>query len=237
MKQSNWILSLLIVGAFASLMLTDIALKNKYLKLDKNNPFWNYETLKLGKFSHVKVDDNRSTWVVFRPSANASVGVLTEMAGQKRVEVNISNDTLFVKINHKDDPPGIIDWLSRNQLVCITAPELKSVTGTGLAMEIKDLNQNNLHLALSGDSRMSVETLQTDFDNISVNLQDSAQVKIQMARQIFSAKTIHVKKLQADIAGKSMFDASQLVVDSMQQKIDNIAAIALNGSTLGRLEQ
>ncbi len=238
MKYSRLIIFALTGGALASMVAANVVLKREYDGLNKNNPFWNYTTLETGSFSHVKVVDSRSTWIVFRPSSYSSAGVMTTMADQHRVETQIRQDTLFISIvQKKDDSPGLKAWLARNQLVCVSAPHLRSIVGESAAMEIKDYTEEDLSVLLSGDSRVSVETRKPAIDSVFVALHDSSELKIQVAKDLPSGKGISVAKLEAALFNKSRFDASQLQIVSIDQKINDAAAIALNGVTLAKFRK
>src|SRR6202035_2378955 len=109
MKKSSLIL-IIIFGLFiVSLAGSVLIFKDQFNHIDKTDPFWNYPKLAKGTFNHIMLTGGNITKTSFIPSPHGSVGVLnyTDELMKDRVHATISDDTLFVLFNQREDPPGI----------------------------------------------------------------------------------------------------------------------------------
>ena len=137
-----------------------------------------------------------------------------------------------MKIIQNDDEPGMRDWLGRTRMVCITSPQLKSITGESAAITLNDLNEKYLDVHLTGKSNVEIETLRPDFDSLFVILRDSSQLKFEMAEEIPSSGLLTANFVSADLRGNSFLDVGHIQIKNLKKTLDDTAAMALNGMTL-----
>src|ERR1700676_1940595 len=129
MKKSSLIL-IIIFGLFNICLVGSVLiLKEQYNLIDKTDPFWNYAKLAKGDFHHVVLTGGNITKIFFIPGPHGSIGLLnyTEQVMNNRVQATISDDTLFVLVKQRNDPPGTRNWIKSHVLIAISCPELLSV--------------------------------------------------------------------------------------------------------------
>jgi hypothetical protein len=238
MKKSSLILLILAALFIASLIGSDLVLKNEYDRIDKSDPFWNYTKLNKGVFHHISMTGSNVTRVSFIPGPNSSMGVLNywETQLRSRIESSISNDTLFIKFRERTDPPDIRNWMKYHVLVTISCPHLISVSGLNSNLDIFKLNQKGLSVSLMGKSAMEVESYNSDFDSIFVSQKDSSQLKFEMSEEIKGSGIMRAKILDADVHGYSLLDVGHFQLQTVHESIGDSSGIIVSGNTLKRLK-
>ncbi len=143
MKKSSLLLIILLGIFILSLIGTDLILKTEYNRIDKTDPFWNYTKLNKGSFHHLKLIGGNVTRIAFIPSPHASIGVLSywEDRMEGRIKTEIANDTLFLKVEYRNESLSLKDWMKNHILITITCPELLSVNALNTNLDIRHLNQ------------------------------------------------------------------------------------------------
>jgi hypothetical protein len=234
MKKATWMLVILGSLLFLSVIASGFILRDKFSKIDKTDPFWNYTKLSTGSFHHIVLLNSNKTLVSFLPGRTGSVGVLNfwESELRQRVRASIDNDTLFVRMVDHDDPPGMREWMSYHTLIAISAPEIYSVQARDANLNMYKMKQKNFKVDLSGKSRMEFETYTPDFDSLSITQNDSTELKFEMADEIGSSMTLHAKSLYSSIHGYSILDIGHFQIDSYHPLIGTGAAVTLSGGTL-----
>jgi hypothetical protein len=234
MKKSSMIL-IIIFGLFiVSLAGSVLIFKDQFNHIDKTDPFWNYPKLAKGTFHHIMLKGGNITKASFIPSPHGSVGVLnyTDELMKDRVHATISDDTLFVLCNQREDPPGIRKWMSYHVLIAISCPELLSVNMMNSNLDLFKLRQKNLSVQLAGKSKMEIESSIADFDSLSVRQKDSTEVKFEMSEDMKSSGIMHSNALFAQVRGYSILDLGHFQIRSFHPFIEDSSAIILSGHTL-----
>lgn len=113
-----------------------------------------------------------------------------------------------------------------------TTPQLRSISGVSAAIVVKDLAEKVLTVDLRGKSNVEVETLNPDFDSISVKLSDSSTLKFEMAEEVPSNGVLKAKSLKAALTGNSFLDISHMEIAEIEQYVSPRSAIGLSGITL-----
>jgi hypothetical protein len=239
MKKSSLMLFVLLSIFIICLIGTDLILKAEYDKIDKTDPFWNYTKLSKGSFRHLKLLDGNVTQIAFIPSPHASIGILSywERAADGRVKTRISNDTLFLEVEKRNESNGIKDWMRDHTLLTITCPELLSVTALNTNLGIDKLNQKTIAMNLAGRSRVEVESYNPDFDSVSVHQRDSTEVIFEMADDIKSSGAMNLRALYADVQNRSLLDVGHFRIQNLHKTIGDTSGIILSGYTLGLLKK
>lgn len=239
MKKSSLMLTILLGIFIVCLVGTDLILKNEYNKIDKTDPFWNYTKLSKGSFHHLKLMNGNVTKIGFIPSPHASIGILDRWvhAADGRVKTRITEDTLFVDVEKRDEGNGVKDWMRNHTLITITCPELWSVTASNTNLNVDKLNQKTISMDVSGRSRVEVESYKPDFDSISVHQRDSTEVIFEMADDIKSSGAMSLKTLYANVQNRSLLDVGHFRIQSLHQTIGDTSGIILSGYTLGLMKK
>lgn len=238
MKISTLLLFVLLGLFIISLIGSDLILKDKYNKIDKSDPYWNYTKLNKGTFHHLKLTGGNVTRIAFSPSPHASVGVLSYLDRQMtdRFKTKIINDTLVLQVEPVNESNGLKDWMRNHILITITCPELKSVNARNTNIDIDKLNQKSMIIQISGRSRLEVESYNPDFDSLYVRQQDSSEVIFEMADEIRSSGTMHLRSLYANVQGHSLLDVGHFRIQSLNKVIGDTSGIILSGYTLGQMK-
>jgi len=239
MKKATWMLVILGLFLFLGVITSSLILRNKFGKIDKTDPFWNYTKLTTGSFHHIVLLNSNQTQVSFLPGRTGSVGVLNfwESELKQRVHASIVNDTLFVRMVPRDDPPGMRDWMSYHILIAISAPEIYSVQARDANLNMYKMKQKNFTVNLSGKSRMEFETYTPNFDSLSITQNDSTELKFEMADEIGSSLTLHARSLYSSIHGYSILDIGHFQIDAYHPLIGTGSAVTLSGGTLATISK
>ncbi len=234
MKKSSLLL-IILLGIFTLCLIgTNLILKAEYNRIDKTDPFWNYTKLKKGSFHHLKLTGGNVTRIAFIPSPHASIGVLSywEDRVDGRIKTEITNDTLFLKVENRNESLSVKDWMKNHILITITCPELLSVNALNTNLDINRLNQGAIIIQTAGRSRVEVESYKSDFDSLLISQRDSSEVVFEMADEIKSSGTMQLKTLIADVHGHSILDVGHFRIQTVQQTIGDTAGIVHSGYTL-----
>ncbi len=177
---------LLVTGMFAS----NVLLKKEYDKVDKSDLYWTYGKILEQPFKHLKIDGGNITNIAFEQNKNASVRVSKNWEGyeKKLVKAFVKNDTLFVKFPNIYSSQGEKEWMRYMTLVRIFSPQLLSVDGFDTNFELFKLKQKSIHIALSGKSRLEVESCLYNFDTLNISQRDSSEVVFEMSPDLMNAE-------------------------------------------------
>jgi hypothetical protein len=237
MKISSFILITLLGLLIVSLIVSNIIFKNQYDRIDKSDPFWNYTKLNKGNFHHISLQGGNETRISFIPSPHGSIGVLNdwEQSMSDRIETQISDDTLFVRIKQRWDPPGIRNWMKYHAIISVSCPHLLSVNVMNSKLDLYKMKEKDLSVRLAGKSQMEVESDIPDFDSIYVRQSDSSQLKFEMAEDLAGSGVMNAKLLDASVQGYSLLDIGHFKIQNLHQTLGDTAAIIFSGYTLGRI--
>jgi hypothetical protein len=238
MKTSSIAMLVLLLAFIICLFGSDILLKIQFNRIDKTDPYWNYAKLQQGTFHHLKITGGNVTKISFTPGPHGLIGVLNywERDMDGRVKAGIALDTLFLYIEKRTENPGTRDWMKRRALISISCPDLLSVDATNTDLSLYKLKQKNLTVNLSGTSRLEVESYVPDFDSLDVQQKDSSEAVFEMADEIRSSGTMHIRSLEARLQGHSLLDVGHFQIQSLHQTISDTAAIILSGYTLKQMK-
>ncbi len=155
-----------------------------------------------------------------------------EQVIKDRLQVTISDDTLFIQVSQRDDSPGLRNWMKYHVLIAVSCPELLSVYAVNSNLDLFKLKQKSLIVELAGRSRMEVESSIAYFDTLSVRQTDSSQVKFEMSEDIKSSGIMHSKAFYARVQGYSLLDVGHFQIQSFHPFVEDSSAIILSGQTL-----
>ncbi|HEY2350655.1 MAG TPA: hypothetical protein VGH64_16665 [Puia sp.] len=234
MKKSTLIL-LILSGLFVvSLFGSSFILKNEYNRIDRSDPFWNYNKLARGNFHHIQLIGGNITRIMFVPGPHGFAGVLnySENILKNRIQAKITNDTLFVNFQLHDDDQGRKNWMKYHVLLAISCPELLSVEAVNSNLEVYKLKQPDVFVSMTGKSSMEIESLIHNFDSLSILQRDSSELKFEMAEDIPGSAVMHAKTIYADVKGNSLLDIGHFQTERLHHFIGDSAAVILSGSAL-----
>jgi hypothetical protein len=182
MKVSSQILLVTLALLITAMIVTNFSLKNEYDKLDKSDLYWTYGTILEQPFKHLKLEGGNVTNIAFEQSNKSSVRVFKNWQGyeNKVVVASVKNDTLFLKfpeIKHE----GEKRYLSWTTPVRIFSPQLLSIDCFNTSFTISKLKQPSIDINVAGRSKVVVESLLHDFENIRVSQRDSTKVAFEMS--------------------------------------------------------
>ena len=149
MKLSTKLLLFLLLTFMVLVVINAFSLKRKWQKIDKTNPFLNYEKLSERTFKFLKV--NAADGVTGR------VNILNMKKPQLYVSHNwadmvnfkFKHDTLFVDFL-KDSEGKTFTYDKFEKLVIITCPNVHSIETNNVSVEIDSLGQDQIKLLGKG---------------------------------------------------------------------------------------
>jgi hypothetical protein len=238
MKKATWMLVILGVFLFLSVIASNLILRNQFNNIDKSDPFWNYAKLATGSFHHIMLSGSNETRVMFSPGRTGSVGVLNfwESEMRKRVQSTIARDTLFVHMDNRVDPPNIREWMKYRVLIAISAPDIYSVHARDANLDMSKMKQRSIAIDLSGKSRMEFESYISDFDSLSIIQRDSSELTFEMADELGNDHVLHARSIRSNVNGYSFLNIGHFQIQSFHPVIGDSSAIAVSGGTLRGLK-
>jgi hypothetical protein len=238
MKKTTWMLAILGVFLFLSVIASNLILRHQFSSIDKSDPFWNYAKLATGSFHHIMLSGSNETRAVFSPGRTGSVGVLNfwEPEMRKRVHASITRDTLFIHMDDRSDPPNLREWMKYRVLIAISAPEIYTVHALNANLDMSKMRQRDIAIDLSGKSRMEFESYITDFDSLSIIQKDSSELKFEMADELGNAHILHARSIRSNVNGYSFLNIGHFQIQSFHPVIGDSSAIAVSGGTLKNLK-
>lgn len=234
-KLSNIIISTLLSILFAGVFVANLAMKNVYDKIDKDDLYWNYDNVLEQPYKHLKLEGGNVTQIIFQQSKKSSVRVLNDWREyQKDVTFKafVKNDTLHLIFPNKYKTLNERDWMSRTVLVRLFAPQLLSVEGSDTNFEIEKLKQPNISINVRGKSRLEVESDNYRFDTLNVTQADSSQVMFEMSPEINGSKTMQFGHVNANLKDYSLLDIGRGYANKLNLSIADSSAIILSGKSI-----
>ncbi|RWY57357.1 hypothetical protein [Mucilaginibacter gilvus] len=239
-KISTVILTALFAIMLLGVVVSDLAFKNVYDKVDKSDLYWNYNKVLEQPFKHLKLDGGNITQIVFEQNKHASVRVLNYWdAYQKDVtfKAYVKNDTLHLTFPNKYKNQGEKNWMQNRVLVRLFAPRLLSIDANNTNFELQKLRQANISVNVKGKSRLEVESYNNSFDTIKVAQADSSQVLFEMAPELKGSKNIHFGYVSATLNDYTILDIGHGFAEKAILNIADSSAVILSGKSLRAMHQ
>ncbi|NCD68807.1 hypothetical protein [Mucilaginibacter agri] len=240
LKLSTMILLVTLILITVGLFATNLALKNKYDKLDKNDKYWDYKTILSQPFKHVKVTGGNVTQIEFEPSNKPAVRVSDYWKEYKKdttVRAYVKDDTLYISLAETSKDAGVKDWQRSNSLVRIFSPELLSVDGSDVTMILSDIKQKNLNVNLTGRSNLFIHTLNNNFDTFNIVQRDSCVTNFEMSDDYKGPKKINFQHIKADVFDHSSLNIRNGYADDFKLNMSDSSFVMLSGKSINRLNK
>jgi hypothetical protein len=221
-------------------VVTDVAFKNVYNKVDKSDLYWNYNKIMEQPFKHLKLEGGNITQIVFEQNKKASVRVLNYWDGyQKDVSLKtfVKGDTLHLIFPNKYKNEAEKYWMQGKVLVRLFAPYLLSVEASDTNFEMQRMKQNNISIDVKGKSRLEVETYSRNFDTLKIKQADSSSVLFEMAPELNGSKNMHFKYVSANLSDYTILDIGHGFAEQAKLNITDSSAVILSGRSLRALKE
>lgn len=239
-KISTTILTALFAVMLLGVVVTDLAFKNVYDKVDKSDLYWNYNKVLEQPFKHLKLDGGNITQIVFEQNKHASVRVLNYWDAYKTgvtFKAYVKNDTLHLTFPNKYKNQGEKNWMQNRVLVRLFAPQLLSIDATNTNFEMQKLRQANINVDIKGKSRFEVESYSSNFDTLKVTQADSSQVLFEMAPELKGSKNMHFGYVSATLKDYTILDIGHGFAEKASLNIADSSAVILSGKSLKAMHQ
>lgn len=234
MKLTTKILLIMLLVFTLGLFASNMILKNEYNKTDKNDTYWTYEKILEQPFKYLNIEGGNVTSIAYEQSKTPSVRVFKDWDGYKagKVKAHVKNDTLFITFPNTYKDQYEKRWLGWNTLVRIFSPELLAVNGVDTKLEMFKLKQKNLNVSMAGKSSFEVESMDTNFDSLTISGKDSSQIVFEMSPDYLTTESFHIKSVTANMEGYSILDIGHAQVDALKLNVADSSAVLLSGGTL-----
>jgi len=222
---------LMVLGVFAS----NLVVKDVYNKIDHGDLYWNYNPILVQPFKHLKINGGNITNIVFEQNPKSSVRVLSDWDRYKKDETftaAVKNDTLYINFPNKYDNEGQHNWMSRQVLVRLFAPQLLTINGANTNLLLEKLDQPDINANMTGKSRLAIESNNRSFGSVNINQADSSQVLLKMSPELNGSKNIHIQTLSAGLKDYTLLDMGHAYADKLNLSIADSSAIILSGKSL-----
>lgn len=233
MKLSSKLLIGLMLLLAAGLLVSNLILKNEYDKMDKDDKDWEFTTISKESYKHINISGGNICKIIFAPNQEASVKFLKREEEMKSIQIKVLNDTLYIHF-----PDSFMNkypknqWLRSWEIIRLFSPELISITGNNMHLELDKMKQENLKIFLQGKSNIGIESEVSELIDFQFNLNDSSEVTVQMSPENKNGKVITFQSVQAHLKGRSILNLGSAKIKSLQLSIDENSAIQLSGETL-----
>ncbi|MEO7213404.1 hypothetical protein [Mucilaginibacter sp.] len=239
-KISTVILTALFAIMLLGVVVSDLAFKNVYDKVDKSDLYWNYNKVLEQPFKHLKLDGGNITQIVFEQNKSASVRVLNYWDAYKKdvtFKAYVKNDTLHLTFPNKYKNQGEKNWMQNRVLVRLFAPQLLSIEANNTNFELQKLRQANISVNVKGKSRLEVESYNNSFDTLKVAQADSSQVLFEMAPELKGSKNMHFGYVSATLNDYTILDIGHGFAEKASLNIADSSAVILSGKSLRAMHQ
>lgn len=239
-KISTLILKVLFAILILGVVVTDLAFKNIYNKVDKSDLYWNYNKILEQPFKHLKLEGGNITQIVFEQNKHASVRVLNYWDAYKpdvTFKAYVKNDTLHLIFPNRYKNQAQKDWMQYRVLVRLFAPQLLSVDASDTNFELQKMKQPSISINVKGKSSLEMESLAHNFDTLNITQADSSQVLFEMAPELKGSKNMHFNYVNANLAGHTILDIGHGFADKAKLNLADSSAIILSGRSLKAMHQ
>ena len=224
MKTSTKLLTILLAFSLFAMIGSDLTLKAKFDKIDRNDPFADYIKNSMKPFKYVKLTGNFFGVTQIQPGKAFEVRIQKILNDTKNPEITskVDGDTLFV--NFKTDNKKFsfnsdsYNWPSQ---VYIIAPALSGVTSNGITCKVQGW-KNGTFSSVQKENGVLFDD--NHFDKLSINSQSGSYTKIK-TNNVLGETMVVIKDSSSIVVDKDIFK-------SFKMNIDSSAHVSLPGSLL-----
>ena len=226
MKTSNKLLILLFALSLLAMISSDFALKAKFDKIDRNDPYYGYSHEILKPFKYIKLTGNQ-TRIVQIQQGNSFELMKADMrnySSNPKVNWEMSGDTLVVAHTAEGKKqPFHPARLNEIPALYITAPTLSGVISQGVTSSIRNWSGQDFFIKQTANGILLDNNR---FDNLKINV-------VSGYVQLGSKNNLGITEVQCK-------DSSELIVDkdifkSFKMQADSNVRISLPGSLLRKI--
>lgn len=220
MKTSNQLLIGLIVIIFAAIFGTAAVLKREYEKIDKDDPYYGYDTDTLADFSAIRLEGKYPNLIQIQAGDQFEI----KMRDSKplRMKWAIRNDTLVLTYPEADFPNWftVRETLAGRAGLYILAPQLTSVQAKSTTCKLSGWDLADLELIQQGENSGMAIT-ESNIENLSALVTEGAMMWIEQPN--------HIVKAQVKVQDVSTFTARPSAIDSIAIQADSTAQVQIPG--------
>ena len=227
MKTSNKLLIILFAFSLLALIGSDLTLKAKFDKIDKNDPYFGYSHEMLKPFKYVKLTGNQIRIVQIQPGKSYELmkADMRNYSNNPEIKWKMSGDTLV--IIHKADgrkQPFYPERFYEAPALYITAPALSGVVSQGVTSNVKNWSSPDFFIKQTGNG---IQLVNNRFDNLKIDVSSGGYVQL-------------AEKNNLGLTDVHCTDSSELVVNkdifkSFKMQADSNARISLPGSLIKKI--
>jgi hypothetical protein len=229
-------LVLITIGLFAS----NMALKTEYNKLDKNDKYWNFNTVLSQPFKHLKIEGGNVTQVVFEQDPTPTVRIAkywTEYKNESNFKAYVSNDTLHISMVYNPKSGANREWMTNASLIRISAPQLLSVNMNNTNFEWDNLKQNNLNVNLKGKSGFRVESMINNIDTLNITQHDSTNAIFDFSSGYKGPRAINFQHVNANLSNHATLNIGNGYASDLKLNMGDSCSVILSGKSVSKLHK
>ena len=227
MKTSNKLLILLLAVSLLAMIGSDFALKAKFDKIDRKDPYFGYSHEILKPFKFVKLTGNQARIVQIQPGKSFELmkADMRNYSNKPEIKWQMSGDTLVIihKAEGKKQPffPG---RFGESPALYITAPTLSGVISQGVTSNVKNWAGQDFFIKQTGNG---IQLTNNRFENLKISISSGGYL------QLSGKNTLGITEVQCK-------DSSELVVDkdnfkSFKMQADSNVRISLPGGLIQKI--
>lgn len=226
MKTSTKLITILLALSLFAMIGSDMTIKAKFDKIDKNDAYYGYLKKPVKPFKYVKLTGNFFGYTQIEPGKEFEIRMMDfhNYTIKPKIDWTINGDTLHVHYATQGEKYPYNDkiyWGAPH--VYIIAPQLSGVQSIGLTSNIKGWKNGTMSVEQTGYGIIFSDNY---FDELSIDLKSGGIVDFGIKNAIGHVD-ITVKDSSKLIVNKDVFE-------SFKMKVDSTAHISLPGSLYGK---
>ncbi|OKS88387.1 hypothetical protein [Mucilaginibacter polytrichastri] len=229
-------LILITIGLFAS----NMALKTAYNKLDKNDKYWNFNTVLRQPFKHLKIEGGNITQIVFEQAPTSALRIAKYWTGYKNesnFKAYVSKDTLHITMVYNPKSGANREWMSNTSLIRISAPQLLSVNINNTNFEWDDLKQNSLNVNMRGKSGFRVESMVSNIDTLKIIQRDSTMAIFDFSSGYKGPRALNFQHINADLYNRATLNIGAGFANDLKLNMGDSCSVILSGKSVSKLHK
>ncbi|WP_221390784.1 hypothetical protein [Dyadobacter sp. NIV53] len=222
MKTSTKLIAILLAFSLFAMIGSDMSIKAKFDKIDKNDPYYGYLKEPVKPFKYVKMTGNFFGYTQIEPGKEFEIR-LTDFYNytiKPKINWKINADTLHVHYEMQGEKYPYNDkiyWGAPQ--IFIIAPQLSGVQSIGLSSSIKGWKNGTMSVEQSGNGVIFSDN---HFDELSIDLKSGGNLD-------FWTKNV-IGNVNITVKDSSKLTVEKDVFNSFNLKVDSTAHISLPGS-------
>jgi hypothetical protein len=223
MKKSNLFLMTLGLITIVGMFITNVLLKNEYVKIDLTDPYKNYISVPAESYSVLDISGSNGYPIEIVHKKTNDIKVLRSRLDH--FKSNLRNDTLFIQFTGSNIPMDQRYHSSTPAGIVIEKNTLTTIVSTNTHNRISGFTNQDLKLVLKGNSLMEVNNC--DINTMEIDTRNSSQIDF--------ANENRVDSLVLKMANKSAASLQKIDFRTINHTLSDSITLVLSKDTFNSI--